>query len=254
MIRPLIFIVDGEVARNNFARRTLEGAGYAVNDFFTADVLESAQRELPALMLVALRLPNGNGIELCRRIRGSPVLRRTRTILVADSREEQDLVFSEAPADDCICTPYHPLDLLDRVETALHYSAHPVEPASSPKDAEIVIDSSAMKLRVRGSEISTTGLEFRLIDFMARHRGKVFTRDALLDAVWGDMQFVTPRSVDACVGRLRRKIEHDRSSPRYLRTIRGIGYKLDAIAAWEASLSCQCLRCSMSRARSKTAS
>jgi DNA-binding response OmpR family regulator len=103
-----------------------------------------------------------------------------------------------------------------------------------------------MKLSVRGSEVPTTSLEFRLIEYLARHRGQVFTRDLLLDAVWGDMQFVTPRSVDACIRRIREKIEPDRNSPTYLKTIRGVGYRLDAVAAWELAPNdgCTCLACS----------
>jgi DNA-binding response OmpR family regulator len=111
--------------------------------------------------------------------------------------------------------------------------------------ADLVIDSLAMKLSVRGSEVVTTNLEFRLIEYLARHRGQVFTRDLLLDAVWGDMQFVTPRSVDACIRRIREKIEPDKARPTYLKTIRGVGYRLDAIAAWELAPNegCRCLAC-----------
>jgi DNA-binding winged helix-turn-helix (wHTH) protein len=104
-----------------------------------------------------------------------------------------------------------------------------------------------MKLSVRGIEIPTTSLEFRLIEYLARHRGQVFTRDLLLDAVWGDMQFVTPRSVDACIRRIREKIEPDRTTPTYLKTVRGVGYRLDAVAAWQFTSNggCNCIACTM---------
>jgi DNA-binding winged helix-turn-helix (wHTH) protein len=90
-----------------------------------------------------------------------------------------------------------------------------------------------------------------LLEHMARHQGKVFTRDAPLDAVWGDLQFVTPRSVDACIRRIRRKIESDANVPQFLRTIRGIGYKLDGNATWEAGDACSCPRCAAIRTRSQ---
>jgi len=124
-------------------------------------------------------------------------------------------------------------------------------PGTVTDQAEVVINSSGMRLMVRGKEVPTTTLEFRLVDYMARHRGKVFTRDALLDAVWGDIRFVTPRSVDACVGRIRKKIERNHSAPAYLKTVRGIGYKLDAPTAWETASSehCQCFSCSLVRMR-----
>jgi DNA-binding response OmpR family regulator len=84
-----------------------------------------------------------------------------------------------------------------------------------------------MKISVRGNEVPATRLEFRLLDYLARNQDRVFNRDQLLDAVWGDMQFVTPRAVDACVRRIRRKIEPDRAQPTYLKTVRGIGYRFD---------------------------
>jgi DNA-binding response OmpR family regulator len=102
-----------------------------------------------------------------------------------------------------------------------------------------------MKLSIRGNEVITTNLEFRLVDYLAQHRGSVCSRDVLLDAVWGEAEFVMPRSVDACIHRLRDKIEPNRSSPTYLKTIRGIGYRLDANAAWPTSkASCTCRACS----------
>jgi len=118
--------------------------------------------------------------------------------------------------------------------------------AGSGDTADLVIDSWAMKLFFRGTEIATTSLEFRLIEYLARHRGQVFTRDVLLDAVWGDVQFVTPRSVDACIRRIRQKIEPDRKRPTMLKTIRGVGYRLDAATLWRSATNedCNCPACS----------
>jgi len=109
----------------------------------------------------------------------------------------------------------------------------------------MVIDTWSMKLLVHGIEVPTTTLEFRLIEYLARHRGQVFTRDFLLDAVWGEMQFITPRSVDACIRRIREKIEPDRSKPALLKTVRGVGYRWDARTAWKSAetLNCDCHAC-----------
>ena len=96
------------------------------------------------------------------------------------------------------------------------------------KVGEVEIDSGAMTLAVAGKPVTTTATEFRLLDCLARHPGRVFTRDQLLDAVWRDTQFVTPRSVDVYVRRLREKIEPDPENPRYLRTVRGAGYRFEA--------------------------
>jgi two-component system phosphate regulon response regulator PhoB len=100
-------------------------------------------------------------------------------------------------------------------------------PPSPMKVGDIEIDPSAMTLTVRGSNVSTTATEFRLLDYFARHSGRVFTRDQLLDAVWRDTAFVTPRSVDVYVRRLREKIESNPEDPRYLKTVRGTGYRFE---------------------------
>jgi two-component system phosphate regulon response regulator PhoB len=93
---------------------------------------------------------------------------------------------------------------------------------------DLVIDSGAMTLTVRGASVQTTATEFRLLDYLARHPGRVFSRDQLLDAVWRETAFVTPRSVDVYVRRLREKIERDPEQPQYLRTVRGAGYRFGA--------------------------
>jgi two-component system phosphate regulon response regulator PhoB len=93
---------------------------------------------------------------------------------------------------------------------------------------ELEIDVSSMTVRVKGRAVLTTVREFRLLEYLARHRGRVFTRDQLLDAVWKESAFVTPRSIDVYVRRLREKIEPDPRHPRYLKTLRGIGYRFEA--------------------------
>ncbi|HZL26780.1 MAG TPA: winged helix-turn-helix domain-containing protein, partial [Acidobacteriaceae bacterium] len=92
---------------------------------------------------------------------------------------------------------------------------------------DLDIDSAAMQLRVKGELVVMTATEFRLLDYLARHPGRMFSRDHLLDAVWGDARFVTPRSVDVYVRRIREKIEVDPETPRYLKTMRGAGYRFE---------------------------
>jgi two-component system phosphate regulon response regulator PhoB len=104
-------------------------------------------------------------------------------------------------------------------------------PPAIIKAGEIEIDSAGMRLTVRGALLSTTATEFRLLEYLARHVGRVFTRDELLDAVWRDTAFVTPRSVDVYVSRLREKIETNPEDPIYLRTVRGAGYRFEVPSA-----------------------
>jgi two-component system, OmpR family, response regulator VicR len=239
----LIFVVEDEIEVCDLARQCLEEAGYVVRTFSTANVIQEAQGRHPSLMLITMVMPDGNGLDLCRSIRENRALAKTPIVfLIPEAAEEHRALALESGGDDCIVKPFSPRELVARVQAVLRRFA----PARSrTESADLVIDSLAMKLSVRGSEVPTTSLEFRLIEYLARHRGQVFTRDLLLDAVWGDMQFVTPRSVDACIRRIREKIEPDRTSPTYLKTIRGVGYRLDAVAAWQLTPNdgCNCLAC-----------
>jgi DNA-binding response OmpR family regulator len=149
----------------------------------------------------------------------------------------------EAGANDCIVKPFSARELLLCIQAVLRSPGTP--DTATNLQADIVIDSWAMKLLVRGAEIPTTALEFRLVEYLARHRGQVFTRDFLLDAVWGDMRFINPRSVDACIRRVREKLEPDRTKPTMLKTIRGVGYRLDAVTEWQSAPNsgCNCPAC-----------
>ncbi len=244
-MRQLIFVVDGDDDVCQLARDCLQAAGYAVRTFSSSDAILEIESSRPSLILIALILPDGSAIGLCRRIHENPSLARTPIVfLLTDSAEEHRILALESGGDDCIVKPFSPRELVARVLAVLRRFS-PQSTANQPEAVDIVIDSWAMKLCVRGNEVPTTSLEFRLLEYLARHRGQVFTRDLLLDAVWGDMEFVTPRSVDACIRRIREKIEPDRTKPTFLKTIRGVGYRLDAVAAWQsaANENCDCAAC-----------
>ena len=132
----------------------------------------------------------------------------------------------ELGADDYIPIPCSPRELVARVKAVMRRFERPLPP-SPMKVGEIEIDPSAMTLMVRGAMVPTTATEFRLLDYFARHKGRVFSRDHLLDSVWRDTAYVTPRSVDVYVRRIREKIEPDPENPRYLKTVRGAGYRFE---------------------------
>src|SRR5580698_6859923 len=253
-MKQLIFVLEDETEICELAQWCLEEAGYAVRVFSTSNVIQEAEDYHPALMLITMMMPDGNGLDLCRQIRRNRALARTPIVfLIPESAEEHRALALESGADDCIVKPFSPRELVARVQAVLRRFT-PADGRPHIEPADLVIDSLAMKLSVRGSEVSTTSLEFRLMEYLARHRGQVFTRDLLLDAVWGDTQFVTPRSVDACIRRIREKIEPDRASPTYLKTIRGVGYRLDAVAAWQLTPNdgCTCLACTTSLGASRS--
>ena len=237
----LIHLVDLDVNTRRLARICLEEAGFSVRTFSSMAAIEQVQRARPSLILIAAALQDDRGMNVCRQIRQDLSQASTPIIVLTTGVGEDEICAAlEAGADDCLTKPFSPRELVARVQGAIRRAGRsfPVE------SAEIVIDRCSMKLSVRGSEVITTTLEFRLVDYLARHRGHAFTRDMLLDAVWGEMQFVSPRSVDACIRRVREKIEPDLTAPTYVKTVRGVGYRFDAVAAWPAlQESCSCTAC-----------
>ena len=195
----------------------------------THAVLADALKERPALLLLDIMVPGGDGIELCRQIRQSgEVLRGTPIVFMTARTSEADRIRGlEIGADDYITKPFSPRELVARVKAVLRRCEAPPAPAVV-RAGDLEIDALAMVLTVRGAVITATATEFRLLHYLARHAGRVFTRDQILDAVWKDTAFVSPRSVDVYVRKLRAKIEIDPEEPRYLRTVRGAGYRFES--------------------------
>jgi len=229
ILRRMIYLVEDDLDISRLVRHHLEAAGYAVRAFGTAaGVLNDAEKQAPALFLLDIMIPAGDGLDLCRKIRQTPTLAPIPVIfLTARSSEADRIVGLELGADDYITKPFSPRELVARVKAVLRRFERPLAPALL-KAGDIEIDTGAMTLTVRGKKVPTTATEFRLLDYLARHPGRVFTRDQLLDAVWRDTQFVTPRSVDVYVRRIREKIERDPENPRLLKTVRGAGYRFEA--------------------------
>jgi DNA-binding response OmpR family regulator len=239
-----LFVVENQPDDRLIVRECLEQAGYAVQTSRADSAVERAKFHRPSLILISANLPVENGLILCRQFRQRSELVRTPILLlISDNSEEDRIIGLKAGADDCFLHPFSPRELVARVEAVL-WRASQRHSRPHVESADVVIDSAAMKLSVRGNDIETTTLEFRLVEYLARHRGYVFTRDSLLDAVWGATQFVTPRSVDTCIRRLRNKIEPEPASPAFLMTVRGVGYRFEGVAVWlQSSAACDCLIC-----------
>lgn len=245
--KSLILVVDREPEIREFARKSLEPAGYRVQTFSHANAYSEMQLEAPALIIVGIDASEVGNVVLLADLFGAPRTRKVPCIaLLGSSSNEHRRMALDAGADECIVKPIGAQELVRVVQRWLQRTD--VLDAARTRHADIIIDSWAMRLSVRGIEVSTTALEFRLLEYLARHRGQVFTRDLLLDAVWGDMRFINPRSVDACIRRIREKIEPDKTKPTMLNTIRGVGYRLDASTEWQSAPNAGC-RCSACKAR-----
>lgn len=228
-MKPIVFVVEDEADIAHLLRHHLEGAGFSVRLFSTANsVIAEAEKQKPLLFLLDIMVPGGDGFDLCRQIRSKQTISMTPVIFLTAKTGEPDRVLGfELGADDYISKPFSPREVVARVKAVLRRFERPLVPEVVEFE-DLVIDCGAMTLTVRGQLVATTATEFRLLDYLARHPGRVFSRDQLLDAVWRETAFVTPRSVDVYVRRLREKIEKDPEQPQYLRTVRGAGYRFGA--------------------------
>lgn len=245
----LVFVIDHVVERSSAIQYALEHAGYLTEICAFPHGVESAIRLRPAALVISMDLPGTRGTNLCHRLRKCPELSATGIVVVASTKAGKYRAVLDPTVDSCLSMPFAPGEVALAVESAIRRRTRSNQ-QSEPSDDMIIINSSTMRVVIGGREIPTTPLEFRLINYMAHHQGQEFTRDALLDAVWGDLLFVTPRSVDSCVRRLRRKLE-PAGSPTFLKSVRGIGYKLDAKPIWESDEPCQCASCSAAQQRHK---
>ena len=228
--RPLIFVVEDEPDIARLISHNLQASGFQVLSFASAgSVLSEAVREAPSLFLLDVMLPGTDGFALCHQIRQTPVLSAVPVIFLTAKTAEADRVKGlELGGDDYITKPFSPRELVARVRTVLRGAAHSsFLPAEILRLGDLEIDVSSMTVQVQGRNVLTTVREFRLLEYLANHRGRVLTRDQLLDAVWKETPFVTPRSIDVYIRRLREKIEPNPHHPQYLKTLRGIGYRFE---------------------------
>lgn len=226
-----VFVLEDDADISRLVQYHVEKAGFTVRAFEAGrNVVSEAERTPPVLFLLDVMVPDGDGMDVCRRLRAHPTLNAVPIIFLTARAAESDRVRGlELGADDYITKPFGTRELVARIRAVLRRS----EPKGEKVEEGVLhiddldIDSAAMQLRVKGELVVMTATEFRLLDYLARHPGRMFSRDHLLDAVWGDARFVTPRSVDVYVRRIREKIEVDPETPRYLKTMRGAGYRFE---------------------------
>jgi DNA-binding response OmpR family regulator len=226
-MKSTVFVVEDDADIAGLVKLNLESAGYNVRRFDRAEpALLHALTSPPDLFLLDIMMPEVDGVELCKRIRAHEELARIPVIFVTAKISEEDrLLGFDAGADDYITKPFSPRELVARVEAVLRRSTDSLS-KEMIRFGRIEIDCAAMVLRVNGKEVPTTSLEFRLLEYLARSPGLVFSRDRLLEAVWGNTKYVSRRSVDVYVSKLREKIEVNVNNPEYLLTVRGAGYKM----------------------------
>ena len=226
-MNPSILIVEDEEALTTLLRYNLEAAGYDVESVARGDEADLRLREaIPDLVILDWMLPGVSGIELCRRLRARPDTRQLPIIMLTARGEESERVRGlSTGADDYVVKPFSVPELLARV-AALLRRASPERVADVLGFGDIAIDREKKRVTRGGRPIDLGPTEYRLLEFLMERPGRVFSREQLLDGVWGSDIYIDERTVDVHVGRLRKALNRgDEVDP--IRTVRGSGYALD---------------------------
>jgi DNA-binding response OmpR family regulator len=219
-----ILVVDDEPKIVQLVRDYLERAGFAVSTARDGnEALMRAHQERPDLIVLDLGLPGLDGLEVTRRLRrdsGVPII-----MLTARHEETDKVVGLELGADDYLTKPFSPRELEARVRAVLRRHTGDSE-AEVLRAGDLTLDVPRLRTEVSGRPVELTATEFQLLAALARQPGRVFTRAQLLDAIHGVAFDSYERAIDAHVKNIRRKIEPDPRTPRYLLTVYGVGYRL----------------------------
>ena len=225
-----ILVVDDEADLIELVSYNLKKEGFIVDSASDGETaLTKIRKGKYGLLILDLMLPGIQGMELCRILRNDPKTSVLPIIMLTAKGEEVDKILGlEMGADDYMAKPFSPRELVARVKAVLRRSKEKPVSEKILKIGDLEIDRERYVVSVRTKPVKLSATEFKLLLFLAERKGKVFSRDQLLDAVWRDEAFVEPRTVDVHIRRLRSNIEEDPAQPKYIKTMRGIGYFFDA--------------------------
>ena len=220
----LAALLEYNLTRQGLVTRILPGSKGAI---------EELEKWRPDLIILDVMLPDGDGFELCRELRKNSLIGRTPVVFLTARSDEVDRVLGlEIGGDDYVTKPFSPRELLARVKVHLRRTDAEEADASGGsvvQSGPFTLDRGAHRLSLKNAELTLTSTEFRLLEFFLMHPGRAFSREQLLEEVWGHQHYVSPRTVDVHVRRLRERIEEQPEDPRYLTTVRGFGYRFEAL-------------------------
>src|SRR4051794_28883827 len=234
LVAPRVLVVEDETNIRELVCLHLRHEGYLCEpEADGASALKRAEREPFDLMVLDVMLPGLDGLSLCRAVRNGRVNADVPILMLTARREESDKVVGlESGADDYLTKPFGVRELVARARALLRRPRRSAGRADAPAAEDgvvrihgVEIDEPRRRVRVQGRDVELTDQEFRLLHLLASHAGIVFSREALLGKIWRGDTFVTVRSVDTLVKRLRRRVEDDPANPRLLLTVWGVGYK-----------------------------
>ncbi|HNY66413.1 MAG TPA: response regulator transcription factor [Deltaproteobacteria bacterium] len=220
-----VAVLDDEPDILHLVTLHLERAGYLVDGYTDAKgFLQSLDRKGPDLIILDLMLPDSDGFDLCRYLKKDPRLSRIPVIMLTARTLEADKVTGlDLGADDYVTKPFSPRELVARVKAVLRRSGHEDARTVTVGDA-LSIDPERFEVKVDRAPVTLTQAEFRILHLLASNRGKVFSRDKILDHLWGNEKAVLDRTVDVHIKNLRDKLG---AHGRLIANVRGIGYKME---------------------------
>lgn len=222
----LVAIVDDEPDIIELVSVNLERAGYEVVGFGDAGgFFKALEKRLPDIVLLDLMLPDMDGLEICKALNSDDRWSSVPVIMLTARSGETDRVLGlELGADDYVTKPFSPRELVARVKAVLRRRTGEEETRKIRIGTLLVIDSDRYEVRAKGRKVDLTPTEFRILRFLASHRGRVFTREQILDHLWGHEKAVIDRTVDVHIRNLREKLGKAAS---LIKNVRGVGYKIE---------------------------
>ncbi len=194
------------------------------------DALDLVRKDTPRLIVLDLMLPGLPGLEFCKIIRQAPQTAHTPILMLTAKAGEADRVVGlELGADDYITKPFSPTEMVARVKAVLRRTGSPTssDRAEIYEKGPVKVNLATYEVQVAGRPVRLTLKGFEVLRFLIRNRNRVLSRDQILDGVWRSDVYVTPRTVDVHIRRIRKALEHNGRTPEWLVTVRGVGYKLD---------------------------
>jgi phosphate regulon transcriptional regulator PhoB len=221
-----ILVIDDEADLVELVLYNLKKEGFSVDSASDGETaLSKIRKGKYDLLILDLMLPGIQGTELCRILRNDPKTSGVPIIMLTAKAEEVDkIVGLEIGADDYVTKPFSPMELVARVKAVLRRTTEKPVVEKILRTGDLEINRERYTVLKKGTPMKLSATEFKLLLFLAERKGKVYSREQLLDAIWRDEAFVEPRTVDVHIRRLRAHIEDDPAHPRYVKTMRGIGY------------------------------
>ena len=224
-----ILIVDDEKDIVDLIGYNLEKEGFVtIKAYDGENALKLVKAKRPDMVILDLMLPGIRGLEVCKFIRKNPEIETLPIIMLTAKGDQVDKILGlEMGADDYVTKPFNVRELIARVRAVMRRAEvrHDSDKKEQFTYKGLRFDYASYEVTIDGKKIDLGPTELKLLRFFTQHPGRVYTRDQLLDYVWGDETFVEPRTVDVHISRLRMALEEDKDNPQYILTVRGIGYK-----------------------------